>query len=216
MQRFPYRMRALGAASSVILCLALLAAFPAAHTGMASAGTPVKEEGQGSAAGSTAPDFSMSGVDGRVYSLKALLEDGPVLLNFWTTWCKPCKLEIPHLQRIFDTHKEHGFTLLGVPSDDTRTAAQVRPMIRSMRMRFPNLPDQNRVLGNLYNVRNYPTTVLISADGRIAHYAQGYRPGDEKRLEEMIIGLLRKPGDGSDDAGGRPGDEGDDGAVGDE
>lgn len=212
MQRFSYRMRALGAASSVILCLALLAALPAAHTGMASAGTPVKEEGQGSAAGSTAPDFSMSGVDGKVYSLKALLENGPVLLNFWTTWCKPCKLEIPHLQRIFDTHKEQGFTLLGVPSDDTRTAAQVRPMIRSMRMRFPNLPDQNRVLGNLYNVRNYPTTVLVSSDGRIAHYAQGYRPGDEKRLEEMIVAMLGGREESPDDAGS--GSTGEDGGSG--
>ncbi len=212
MQRFHYRMRAIGAASSVVLCLVLVAALSAVQADMASADTPVQEEGQGSAAGSTAPDFSMSGVDGKVYSLKALLESGPVLLNFWTTWCKPCKLEIPHLQRIHDTYKDKGFTLLGIPSDDSRTAAQVRPTIRSMRMRFPNLPDQNRVLGNLYNVRNYPTTVLISADGSIAHYAQGYRPGDEKKLEELIVAMLARPRGGTDDAGS--GSTGEDGGSG--
>lgn len=208
MHVFSSRMCGMCAATFVLLCIAILPAQTALASGDAPADAPARATAPGSAAGSTAPDFSVSGVDGKVYSLKALLEKGPVLLNFWTTWCKPCKLEIPHLQRIHDTYKDQGFALLGVPSDDTRTAAQVRPAIRSMRMTFPNLPDQNRVLGNLYNVRNYPTTVLISRDGRIAHYAQGYKPGDEKKLEEMITALLRRPTEGQDDGGGESGDSG--------
>lgn len=139
---------------------------------------------------STAPDFTATGVDGKVYHLKELLQKGPVLLDFWSTWCKPCMLELPKLQAVWERHKGAGFTLLGIPSDDQKTAAKVKPMIQSKGFAFPNVPDPTRKIGNLYNVRNYPTTVLIAPDGKIVKVTQGYNVGDEKEWEAKIVALL--------------------------
>jgi cytochrome c biogenesis protein CcmG, thiol:disulfide interchange protein DsbE len=194
MQSLSWRAGGRAAVLALALLLTLLAGSPALFSGPALADKGESAGKAESTTESTAPDFSMKGVDGKVYSLKSLLEKGPVLLDFWTTWCKPCMQELPELQRIYDAHKKQGFTLLGVPSDDSRSSAKVKPMIRSKRMTFPNIPDPNREVGNLYNVRNYPTTVLIAQDGRIVHYAQGYLPGDEKELEEKIKALLAESG----------------------
>lgn len=139
---------------------------------------------------STAPDFGAVGVDGKTYQLSALLKQGPVLLDFWTTWCKPCMLEMPKLQEIWLKHKDKGFTLVGIPSDDQKSAAKVKPTIQSKGFKFVNLPDPTRKIGNLYNVRNYPTTVLIAPDGSIVKYTLGFNPGDEKELEAKILALL--------------------------
>jgi len=139
---------------------------------------------------STAPDFTGKGVDGKTYQLKELLKNGPVLLDFWTTWCKPCMVELPKLQEVYEKYKDRGFTLVGIPSDDQKSAAKIKPMIQSKKFNFPNVPDTDRKIGNLYNVRNFPTTVLIAPDGSISVVAQGYRPGDEKELEEKIAALL--------------------------
>lgn len=139
---------------------------------------------------SKAPDFTLQGIDGTTYKLSSLLEKGPVLLDFWTTWCKPCMQELPQLQKIYERHRERGFTLLGIPSDDQRTAAKIKPTIKAKGFEFPNAPDTDRRVGNLFSVRNYPTTVLISPQGEIVVVAQGYRPGDEKELEARILALL--------------------------
>ncbi len=139
---------------------------------------------------STAPDFTVTGVDGKTYQLSQLLKKGPVLLDFWTTWCKPCMLELPKLQAVWERHRDQGFTLLGVPSDDQKTAAKVKPMIQSKGFAFPNVPDPTRKIGNLYNVRNFPTTVLIAPDGKIVKITQGYNAGDEKDWETRIVALL--------------------------
>lgn len=140
---------------------------------------------------SIAPDFTGMGVDGKNYRLTELLKKGPVLIDFWTTWCKPCMLELPKLQSVWERHKAQGFTLLGVPSDDQKTTAKVKPKIRQMGLVFPNIPDPTRRIGNAYNVRNFPTTVLIAPDGRIVKVAQGFSPGDEKEWEDRIVALLR-------------------------
>lgn len=138
----------------------------------------------------TAPDFTAVGVDGKTYRLSELLKQGPVLLDFWTTWCKPCMLEMPKLQDVWLRHKEKGFTLVGIPSDDQKSASKVKPTIQSKGFKFVNLPDPTRKIGNLYNVRNYPTTVLIAPDGSIVKYTLGFNPGDEKELEAKVIALL--------------------------
>jgi len=144
---------------------------------------------------STAPDFTGKGVDGKTYQLKELLKNGPVLLDFWTTWCKPCMLEIPHLQKIYEKHGAAGFTLLGIACDDQKSASKIKPTIQSRGFKFPIVTDTDKRIAGLYNnVRNYPTTILIAPDGKIVKIAQGYNPGDEKELEAKILALLPEGG----------------------
>ena len=145
---------------------------------------------------SSAPDFTGVGVDGKNYRLTELLKQGPVLIDFWATWCKPCMLEMPKLQDVWQRHKTQGFTLLGIPSDDQKTTAKVKPKIQQMGFVFPNIPDPTRRIGNAYNVRQFPTTVLIAPDGKIVKVTQGFSPGDEKEWERRIVELLG-PGGGA-------------------
>jgi peroxiredoxin len=175
------------AGAALVLALLTLAAGFGPLATPARAGNPA--DGQKTIL-STAPDFTATGVDGKVYHLRELLQKGPVLLDFWSTWCKPCMLELPKLQAVWERHRGAGFTLLGVPSDDQKTAAKVKPMIQSKGFAFPNVPDPTRKIGNLYNVRNYPTTVLIAPDGKIVKVVQGFTPGDEKEWEARITAIL--------------------------
>jgi len=143
---------------------------------------------------SVAPDFTASGLDGGRYRLADLLKRGPVLLAFWTTCCKPCLVELPRLQKIWERHREAGFTLLGVASDDQRNAARIRPTVQSKGFRFPIVLNTDRKLSSLYNVRNYPTTVLIAPDGKVALYRLGFTPGVDAELEERVAALLAAKG----------------------
>jgi cytochrome c biogenesis protein CcmG, thiol:disulfide interchange protein DsbE len=102
-------------------------------------------------------------------------------------------MEPPQLQKIWEKYQKDGFTLLGVASDDQKTAAKIKPLILSKGFKFTVVTDGDRKIGNLYNVRNYPTTVLIAPDGGIASLGQGYLPGDEKELEAKIRALLGLP-----------------------
>lgn len=189
-------------ASAVAFILAVLLAF-GAGTSPARAGdatdtapaaensaAPAAEKAAVPAALSKAPDFTGTGIDGKTYRLKDLLAKGPVLIDFWTTWCKPCMQELPHLQKIWEKYHAQGFTLLGVASDDPRTAAKIKPLVQSKGFKFTIVTDGDRKIGNLYNVRNYPTAVLVAPDGSVVSYAQGYHPGDETEMETRIVALL--------------------------
>jgi len=134
-------------------------------------------------------DFTLEDVEGNKMNLNEHLKKGPVLLNFWTTWCKPCEKELPELSKL---HEKYGdrFTLFSIAEDDQRTQAKVRPTVRSRGYTFPVLLDSDRRIGNLFSVRSYPTNVLIATDGTVAMTSLGYRKGDEKKLEAEIKKVL--------------------------
>lgn len=139
---------------------------------------------------SVAADFTAEGLDGQKYQLSKLLEKGPVFLDFWTTWCKPCMVELPELGKLHEKYKDRGFTLLTVASDDQKTLAKVKPTVKQHGWTFPVLLDPKREIGNPYNVRQYPTSYLIGQDRKIVSVHLGYRPGDEAKIEEEILRLL--------------------------
>ena len=186
---------ALMVAALVTTAVITTAVVPTAARGDDSASTPPSSSGEKTLE-SSAPDFTAKGVDGKSYQLQDFLKKGPVLLDFWTTWCKPCMQELPQLQKIWESQREKGFTLLTIASDDQKSSVKIKPTILSKGFKFPVLVDPDRKVGNLYNVRNYPTTVLIAPDGHIALVAQGYQPGSEKDLEKRIVALLPGAGGG--------------------
>ena len=176
-----------------IVLLLTLATLSLAGAAAARAGEGSGQEAQQqSSTLSSAPDFTAKGVDGKTYTLSELLKKGPVLLDFWTTYCKPCMMELPRLQKLWEEHAEEGFTLLGVVSDDQRTAAKIKPTIRSKNFKFLNVLDPDHKIGSAYNVRNYPTSVLIAPDGKIAVYNLGYKLGDEEETGKRIVALLQE------------------------
>ena len=165
------------AAMRSLLCLSILALLPSI------AGAQKVEL-------SKAPDFSAKDLSGKTVKLSDLLKTGPVLVDFWTTWCKPCKNELPELDKLYRTYRDRGFQVVALSQDDPKSVLAVKPLVTQKKWEMIVLTDTKRDVGNLFNVRNYPTSFLIAQDGTIASFAQGYMPGDEKQLEAKVVGLL--------------------------
>jgi peroxiredoxin len=136
-----------------------------------------------------APDFTLRGADGR--NLRLLEQRGQVVLvNFWASWCGPCKQEMPQLNRLYDKYRSAGFVMLGVNiDDDTRlgTATAARWGVR-----FPVLLDADKSVSRLYDLGSMPATVLIDRDGRVRYLHRGYREGVEDIYEAQIRELVKE------------------------
>ena len=136
-----------------------------------------------------APDFTLKGADGR--NLRLQEQRGQVVLvNFWATWCGPCRQEMPHLNRLYGKYRDSGFTLLGVNiDDDPRTAAATAAR---MGLKFPVLLDADKAVSKLYDLGSMPATVLIDRDGRVRFLHRGYREGMEDDYERQIRELVKE------------------------
>jgi peroxiredoxin len=140
-------------------------------------------------AGSTAPDFTLKSSSGRNLKLSEF-RGQVVMINFWATWCGPCRQEMPLLNRIQEQYRKAGFILLGVNIDDRPEAAQ--SMARDLGVSFPVLFDTEKRVSRLYDVNAMPSTVLIDRDGKVRYIHLGYRPGYEARYETQVRELLKQ------------------------
>ena len=137
-----------------------------------------------------AADFTVTSLGGAKLNLADLRSRGPVILDFWATWCKPCLMELPELDRLQSKYRDRGLTVVGISVDGPRNFAKVRPFATKLRLRFPIAIDRDQGLQQVYQVKAYPTTFLIAPDGRIAWFRQGYLPGDGEVLGETVEALL--------------------------
>jgi peroxiredoxin len=141
-------------------------------------------------AGEPASDFTLSDVSGSQVTLSAL-KDKVVVLSFWATWCGPCKEEMPHLQKLYEAHKEQGLVVLSISTDDARSASRVKPYVTKMGYTFPVLLDRESTVIGAYNpAKTLPYTVVIDRKGEVVRRTTGYNPGDEKELETFVVAAL--------------------------
>ena len=141
------------------------------------------------AANALAPDFTLRGADGRNVRLDEL-RGQVVLVNFWATWCGPCREEMPRLESLYEKYRKSGFVLLGVNvDDDPRNAMGVA---QKLKVSFPVLLDTDKSVSRLYDLGTMPSTVLIDRDGRVRYVHRGYRGGVETEYDAQIRGLLRE------------------------
>jgi peroxiredoxin len=141
------------------------------------------------AAGSPAPDFTLPTADGRNLRLQEL-RGQVVLLNFWATWCGPCREEMPQLDKLHAKYRTSGFTLLGVNIDDDPHAATA--LAAKLGLGFPVLLDVDKRVSKLYELGTMPSTVLIDRDGRVRYVHRGYRDGVGQTYDQQIRGLLKE------------------------
>ena len=139
---------------------------------------------------SKAPDFTAEDLDGKKIELKTLLLDGPVLISFWATHCKPCIKELSELQKIYPEYKKKGFEILAVDVDGPRSVSAVKPKVKGLKWDFPVLLDTNKDIYRKYQVLGIPHTVLIDQKGDIRYTRTTYRSGDEKFIQKKIDELL--------------------------
>jgi peroxiredoxin len=142
---------------------------------------------------SRAPALRARTVTGETLSLEKLLATGPVVLDFWATWCQPCLAELPELEALHKKYRERGLTVVGVSVDGPRNFAKVRPSVAKLGLTFPIVPDEDGRIQQSWQVRAMPTTVVIDSAGVIVTVREGYRPGDTRSLEAAIVKLLPPP-----------------------
>jgi peroxiredoxin len=141
-------------------------------------------------AGEAAPDFTLRDINGQQVSLSSY-KGKVVLLNFWATWCGPCKLEMPHLDKMDREFEEKGFEVISISTDDARASSKVRPLIKRGGYGFTVLLDKETTVVSQYNpAKTLPYNVLIDRKGAIHKVFQGYNPGDEVQLRKAIESLL--------------------------
>lgn len=130
-----------------------------------------------SARATEAPDFNLPGLSGERVQLSALLEKGPVLLDFWATWCKPCIKAMPKLEEIHAKYADRGLTVLGVNEDGPRGQNRIRPFLRGRNITFPIAIDADGSVMQRMQVRAMPTTILIAPDREIVLREAGLSDG---------------------------------------
>jgi thiol-disulfide isomerase/thioredoxin len=112
------------------------------------------------------------------------------MVNFWATWCGPCRVELPHLSRLSDKYRSSGFLLLGVNIDED--PAQAKALAAKLGLKFPVLLDTDKKVVGAYDLAAMPATVLIDKDGRVRHLHRGYREGVEVVYEQQLRDLLKE------------------------
>ncbi len=139
--------------------------------------------------GQQAPDFALKSSTGENLRLSEYRGD-VVMINFWATWCGPCRQEMPLLDELYQRYERVGFSLLGVNiDDDSRRAMQ---MIEDLGVSFPVLFDAQKEVSKLYEVDAMPVTVLVDREGNVRHVHHGYKPGYEQKYLDQIRSLLRE------------------------
>ncbi len=137
----------------------------------------------------SAPDFALKSLSGENLRLREY-RGNVVMINFWATWCGPCRQEMPALSRLYDKYRSAGFMLFGVNVDADPSAAN--QMVKKLRVTYPILIDTEKQASELYRVNAMPMTVLIDRDGKVRYLHKGYVAGYENDYQAEIRQLLKE------------------------
>jgi cytochrome c biogenesis protein CcmG/thiol:disulfide interchange protein DsbE len=136
------------------------------------------------------PAWNAKCADGSRFDFHEALAEGPVVVSFWATWCKPCLRELPHLARLQEQY-DGRLTVAAVNIDDTRSVNKVRPFLKSKSIDLRVPMDTSGDIRRLLQVGNtFPYLILYAADGREVYRHVGYKDGDEMELAAQVAALL--------------------------
>ncbi|MEX1033099.1 MAG: TlpA disulfide reductase family protein [Cellvibrionaceae bacterium] len=136
-----------------------------------------------------APDFTLASNQGKNMRLAEQRGD-VVMINFWASWCGPCRQEMPILEELYSRYSRAGFTILGVNVEPN--PADADKILNDIKVSFPVLYDTESKVSKLYNVEAMPSTILIDRDGNMRYLHLGYKPGYEDAYRKQIRELIRE------------------------
>ena len=139
--------------------------------------------------GAPAPSFTLAARGGQNVSLTQY-KGQVVMLNFWASWCGPCRQEMPLLESIYRKYNKMGFTMIGVNVEPDSNAAN--DWLKATPVSFPILYDRDSKVSKLYDVAGMPSTVIIDRSGKVRVLHRGYKPGDENEYLDSIRTLIRE------------------------
>jgi peroxiredoxin len=137
-----------------------------------------------------APAFRLMDLEGAVHSLLEY-QGKVVFLNFWATWCGPCKVEMPAMEALYQSFRSQGLEILAV-SVDQQGAAVTRPFKEAMGLSFPILHDSDYQVGLIYGARTLPMTYMIDRQGLIRQRVFGARDWDSQEARKLMRELLEE------------------------
>ncbi|HOP45342.1 MAG TPA: TlpA disulfide reductase family protein [Flavobacteriales bacterium] len=134
------------------------------------------------------PSVNLRSMDGKTVDTKTWNNGGkPMIVNFWATWCSPCKRELTAIAEKYDQWQEEtGVKLIAVSIDDARSSARVAPYVNGQDWDYEVYLDPNGDLKRAMNVNNVPHTFLIDGNGKIVWQHTNYEPGDENELYKKV------------------------------
>ena len=135
-------------------------------------------------------DFKLENIDGKQVKLSDFQKEGLVILDFWATWCVPCKNGLPKLNELQE--KYDNVNVLAINVDKPRKKSNAISHVKSNRFSFHVLFDTKKVVQKQFSITNIPRTLIIDQDGTIIYDHTGYQRGDEKHYEEVIIKWLKE------------------------
>lgn len=182
------------APSLLWMSIGLLAASPAMTALGAQAGSAPSVRTQASErhavrVGDEAPNFRLRDLDGNLTSLSQF-RGKVVLLNFWATWCGPCRVEMPAMEQLYRTYSRREFQILAV-STDPQGAAVTRPFQQKTGLTFPILHDTEMQIGLTYGARSLPMTFMVDRQGVVRQKIFGARDWDSAEARELIQLLMK-------------------------
>jgi len=136
-----------------------------------------------------APDFALRSMQGPSVRLSEHLGE-VVIINFWATWCGPCRQEMPLLDALYGKYKQAGLVLLSVNIDENVEPAV--EMAQTLKVSYPVLLDARKEVSRAYDVGAMPVTVLVDRAGVVRYVSEGYKPGYEKRYTDKLRELLNE------------------------
>jgi thiol-disulfide isomerase/thioredoxin len=136
-----------------------------------------------------APQFRLDSLAGSPVALEQF-KGQVVMINFWASWCGPCRQEMPILEKLHAKYKPMGFTMIGVNVEpDSQLAVD---WLKSTPVSFPILFDKKSEVSKLYHVAGMPATVIVDRKGNLRWLHHGYKPGDENAYLDQIRALVRE------------------------
>lgn len=141
------------------------------------------------ASSALAPAFALPSRAGDIVSLDKL-KGKVVMLNFWASWCGPCRQEMPLLEQMHKRYSSLGFTMIGVNVESNTSDAE--KWLQQTPVSFPVLFDKENKVSKLYDVNAMPSTVFIDRKGNVRALHRGYKPGDESEYLNQIRALLKE------------------------